>query len=58
MSQNPFEQLGEEPTQAEKDAALAAWKKEAIARWSAWYLRIRPYADRNDIFELGLGKKR
>jgi hypothetical protein len=58
MPQNPFESLGEEPTQAEKDAALAAWKKEAISKWSDWYLRIRPYADRNDIFELGLGRKR
>lgn len=57
MPQNPFHSLGEEPTQAEKDAALAAWKEEAIRKWSAWYLRIRPYADRNDIFELGLGKK-
>lgn len=57
MPQNPFHSLDEDATQAEKDAALAVWKEEAIRKWSAWYLRIRPYADRNDIFELGLGKK-
>jgi hypothetical protein len=58
LSPNPFDELGEEPSQAEKDSAVAIWRKQAIARWSVWYLRIRPYADRNDIFELGLGKKR
>jgi len=58
MSPSPFEELGEEPTQAEKDSAVAIWRKQAVARWSVWYLRVRPYADRNDIFELGLGKKR
>lgn len=58
LSPNPFDELGEEPSQAEKDSAVDIWRKQAIARWSVWYLRIRPYADRNDIFELGLGKKR
>ena len=58
LSPNPFEELGEEPSQAEKDSAVDIWRKQAIARWSVWYLRIRPYADRNDIFELGLGAKR
>jgi len=58
MSPSPFAELGEEPTQADKDEAVKAWRKLAVDRWGAWYLRIRPYKDRNDIFELGLKKKR
>ncbi|MDA0806408.1 MAG: HEAT repeat domain-containing protein [Planctomycetota bacterium] len=58
MDPSPFAGLSEFPTQPEKDAAMVAWRKEALKRWGAWYLRIRPYAERNDIFELGLKNKR
>jgi hypothetical protein len=58
MDSSPFAELSEFPTQPEKDAAMVAWRKQALKRWGAWYLRVRPYADRNDIFELGLKKKR
>lgn len=58
MDSNPYSELNEFPTQEQKNAAMAAWKKEALKRWGDWYLRVRPYAERNDIFELGLKKKR
>ena len=58
MDPSPFAELSEFPTQPEKDAAMVAWRKEALKRWGAWYLRVRPYAERNDIFELGLKNKR
>ena len=58
LDSNPFAELNEFPTQEQKNAAMASWKKEALKRWSAWYLRVRPYAERNDIFELGLRKKK
>lgn len=58
MDPSPFAGLSEFPTQPEKDAAMVAWRKEALKRWGAWYLRVRPYAERNDIFELGLKNKR
>jgi hypothetical protein len=58
MDSNPFAELSEFPTQEEKNAAMASWQKEALSRWGAWYLRVRPYAERNDIFELGLRKKK
>jgi hypothetical protein len=58
IDSNPYAELDEFPTQEQRNAAMAAWKKEAIKRWSAWYLRVRPYAERNDIFELGLKSKR
>ncbi len=58
MDSNPYAELDEFPTQEQRNAAMARWKKEALKRWSAWYLRVRPYAERNDIFELGLKNKR
>ena len=58
LDSNPFAELSEFPTQEQKNAAMASWKKEALKRWSAWYLRVRPYAERNDIFELGLRKNK
>jgi hypothetical protein len=58
LDSNPYAELSEFPTQEQKNAAMASWKKEAIKRWGAWYLRVRPYSERNDIFELGLKTKR
>ena len=55
VPENPFEGLPETPTQAQKDAAMAAWKKDAIAKWTTWYIRVRPYDDRNDLFQLKFG---
>ena len=57
MPSNPLENLGPNASQAEKDAAVNSWRLEATKRWSTWYLRIRPYADRNDLFQLKFGKK-
>lgn len=58
LDSNPYADLDESPTQEQRNAAMASWKKEAIKRWGAWYLRVRPYSERNDIFELGLKAKR
>ncbi|MFT4558476.1 MAG: hypothetical protein ACI93T_001447 [Porticoccaceae bacterium] len=58
MDPSPFAGLSEFPTQPEKDAAMVAWRKQALKNWGAWYLRVRPYSERNDIFELGLKTKR
>lgn len=58
LPSSPFASLKEGASQAEKESAVAIWRKEAVARWSVWYLRIRPYNDRNDIFELGISTKR
>ena len=54
VSGNPFADLAEDASSEQKDAVLARWKKDAIAGWSEWFLRVRPYEDRNDAFELQL----
>lgn len=52
VPESPFEDLPEGATEQQKIAAVAAWKREALRRWSAWYSRVRPFEQRNDLFEL------
>ena len=54
VAENPYEDLPEDASDAQKSAALKRWQKEALAGWAEWYLRVRPYEDRNDAFELQL----
>ena len=58
LSANPLADLEEtnpNPTQAQIDATVDRWRREALKRWSAWYFRVRPYDERNDLFELRFG---
>lgn len=54
---NPLESLEgtPNPSQAQIDATVDRWRREALKRWSAWYFRVRPYEERNDLFELRFG---
>jgi hypothetical protein len=53
---DPLDGLDEKATQEQKNAAMAAWKKDALEKWTRWYLRVRPYDDRNDLFQLKFGR--
>lgn len=55
ISSNPLESLPVNPSQAQIDAAVNRWRDEATKRWTAWYLRIRPYNEKNDLFQLQFG---
>ncbi len=52
---DPLADLPEGATQAQMDATVDRWRREALKRWSAWYFRVRPYEERNDLFELRFG---
>jgi len=52
---DPLADLPEGATQAQIDATVDRWRREALKRWSAWYFRVRPYEQRNDLFELRFG---
>ena len=52
---NPLADLPEGASQAQIDATVDRWRREALKRWSAWYFRVRPYEERNDLFELRFG---
>lgn len=55
---DPTSELPDNPPQEAIDAAVIAWRQEAVKRWSEWYFKVRPYADRNDVFQLQNQKKR
>lgn len=54
VASSPYDDLADNASEAQQAAALARWRKDAMAGWSRWYLRVRPYKDRNDAFELQL----
>ncbi len=31
-------------------AAIEKWRKEAVKAWTKWYLKVRPYDERDDLF--------
>jgi hypothetical protein len=41
-------------TDQQKKAAIAQWNDQLIKRWSGWYLRVRPYSERDDLLEVRL----
>ncbi len=58
LPSNPLEDLPANPSQAQIDAAVNRWRDEATKRWTAWYLRIRPYEEKNDLFQLSFGRSK
>lgn len=54
VTQSPYDDLPEGASDEQKADAMHRWRTEALAGWSTWYLRVRPYEDRNDAFELQL----
>ncbi len=51
VPESPYVDLPENATDAQKIAAIASWRREALTRWTAWYTRVRPFNERNDLFE-------
>jgi len=58
LPSNPLEDLPVNPSQAQIDATVNRWRDEATKRWTAWYLRIRPYEEKNDLFQLRFGRSK
>ncbi len=51
VPESPYVDIPENATEAQKVTAVASWRREALARWTAWYTRVRPFNERNDLFE-------
>lgn len=58
LPSNPLDDLPVNASQAQIDAAVNRWREEAVKRWTAWYLRIRPYEEKNDLFQLQFGSQK
>ncbi|MFP6762702.1 MAG: HEAT repeat domain-containing protein, partial [Planctomycetaceae bacterium] len=54
VDSDPHASLPESATEKQQEDAFQKWQKDALSGWSKWYLRVRPYEDRNDSFELRL----
>ena len=49
---DPHAGLDPRATKEEKVKAAEQWSAKVAADWARWYLRVRPYAERNDLYEL------
>jgi len=52
VPESPLQELPESATEQQKIAAVSSWKREALRRWTSWFTRVRPFEQRNDLFEL------
>ncbi|MBX3444115.1 MAG: HEAT repeat domain-containing protein [Planctomyces sp.] len=57
LSLDPLEGLPLDAGPDVKDAAVKAWRSEALKNWGSWYLANRPYRERGDEFEAQLREK-
>ena len=46
---SPLEGVPEEATEPQRQAAVKKWRADVRKEWKAWYLKVRPYEERNDI---------
>lgn len=45
---DPTDGIGESASNDERLAHFAQWQKESNRRWTAWYMKVRPYDERDD----------
>lgn len=45
---DPTDGLKEDASDDERKAHLEQWRTESVDRWQKWYLRVRPYDERDD----------
>ncbi|RMG34101.1 MAG: hypothetical protein D6725_14830 [Planctomycetota bacterium] len=57
LPDHPDDTLPPTATQAEREQARKKWQAELVKRWREWYLRIRPYDERDDVLELTVRKR-
>lgn len=48
---SPLAGVPEDATDAQRQKAMLKWQADARKRWKAWYIKIRPYKERNDLLE-------
>lgn len=48
VSPDPTEGISDSASNDERLAHFAQWQKESNRRWTAWYMKVRPYDERDD----------
>jgi len=49
----PYDQLSEQASDDEKVAALTQWRTSVFEAWRDWYLKVRPYDERDELAPFG-----
>lgn len=53
LPNTPLEGVDEDASPQQKKAALVKWHREVVRRWQGWYFKVRPYAERDTVQEIG-----
>lgn len=48
ISPDPADGISDSASNAERLAHFAQWQKESNRRWTTWYMKVRPYDERDD----------
>ena len=49
LPDSPLDGVPEDATETQRLDAVKKWRAEVRKQWKAWYLKVRPYEERNDI---------
>lgn len=52
LAAHPDDTVAEDADEKTREVAATKWKKDIRKRWKAWYLKVRPYNERDDLFAL------
>ncbi len=57
LPDNPVADLSPDVSDVDRHAAIDKWRRQAVKAWGQWYLRICPYAERDDPFLIRLKRR-
>ncbi len=57
LPDHPDDTLPPSATAEDRERARQQWRQELIKRWREWYLKIRPYDERDDLLDLAAKKR-
>jgi hypothetical protein len=49
--ESPLEAIPETATEDQQQEAIRKWQADVRRKWTQWYLRVRPYAERDDLLD-------
>ncbi|WP_437186366.1 hypothetical protein SH668x_003515 [Planctomicrobium sp. SH668] len=56
-AENPTLILPANTSAQQRSDLIAAWHRELLLNWGSWYLDVRPFDDRGDLFEANLKRR-
>jgi len=56
LPETPTDGLSPADAEEKKMQLIRQWRANAVKQWKAWYLKVRPYQERDDLQEIGGGR--